>query len=97
MDLHIDGPTVPRGRRHLGNRFRGGIGPRRDPAPGRSGEEHPVDEALERVMVEDAGLDIALRRPGQPEEVGARIAFLLSPVAGYITGALVNIDGGTNF
>jgi len=30
-------------------------------------------------------------------EVGALIAFLVSPVAGYLTGALVNIDGGTNF
>ena len=57
----------------------------------------PYDEALERVMVEEWGLDIALERPGKPEEVGALIAFLLSPVAGYMTGALLNIDGGTNF
>lgn len=57
----------------------------------------PYEEALERVMVEEWGLDIALERPGQPEEVGALIAFLLSPVAGYLTGALINIDGGTNF
>jgi 3-oxoacyl-[acyl-carrier protein] reductase len=57
----------------------------------------PYDEALERVMAEEWGLDIALGRPGKPEEVGALIAFLLSPVAGYMTGALLNIDGGTNF
>jgi 3-oxoacyl-[acyl-carrier protein] reductase len=57
----------------------------------------PYDEALERVMVEEWHLDIALRRPGRPAEVGALIAFLLSPIAGYMTGALVNIDGGTNF
>jgi 3-oxoacyl-[acyl-carrier protein] reductase len=58
---------------------------------------YAYEEALERVMVEDWGLHIALRRPGKPEEVGALIAFLLSPVAGYLTGALVNIDGGTDF
>jgi 3-oxoacyl-[acyl-carrier protein] reductase len=58
---------------------------------------YPYEEALERVMVEEWGLDIALRRPGKPAEVGALIAFLLSPVAAYMTGTLLNIDGGTNF
>jgi NAD(P)-dependent dehydrogenase (short-subunit alcohol dehydrogenase family) len=57
----------------------------------------PYEEALERVMVDEWHLDVALQRPGRPEEVGALIAFLLSPVAGYMTGALLNIDGGTNF
>ncbi|HXY94534.1 MAG TPA: SDR family oxidoreductase, partial [Acidimicrobiia bacterium] len=57
----------------------------------------PYDEALERVMVDEWGLHVALGRPGQPHEVGELIAFLLSPRAGYLTGALVNIDGGTDF
>jgi NAD(P)-dependent dehydrogenase (short-subunit alcohol dehydrogenase family) len=57
----------------------------------------PADTALERVMVEDWHLDVALGRPGQPHEVGELIAFLLSPRAGYLTGALINIDGGTTF
>jgi 3-oxoacyl-[acyl-carrier protein] reductase len=42
-------------------------------------------------------LEIALGRPGKPAEVGDLIAFLLSPRAGYMTGSLIDIDGGTNF
>ncbi len=57
----------------------------------------PYDEALERVMVEEWGMHVALARPGQPAEVGDLIAFLLSARAGYLTGALINIDGGTDF
>lgn len=36
----------------------------------------------------------ALGRFGQPEEVSGVIEFLLSPASSYITGQLINIDGG---
>lgn len=36
-----------------------------------------------------------LGRMGTPEEFGRTAAFLLSPAASYITGLMLNIDGGT--
>jgi len=39
---------------------------------------------------------IPLRRFGQPEEVGALTSFLCSPMAGYITGTEIPIDGGVS-
>jgi len=57
----------------------------------------PYDEALERVMTEEWGIEVALGRPGRPEELGDVIAFLLSERASYLTGATVNVDGGTDF
>jgi len=60
-------------------------------------EGWPVETALERALEERWGMKIALGRAGRPEELGDVIAFLLSPRAGYVTGALVNVDGGTDF
>ena len=36
---------------------------------------------------------IALRRIGEPAELGRMAAVLLSPVASYVTGAAISIDG----
>jgi NAD(P)-dependent dehydrogenase (short-subunit alcohol dehydrogenase family) len=36
----------------------------------------------------------AIKRPGEPEEVGAAVAFLLSDKASFITGVGLPIDGG---
>lgn len=38
---------------------------------------------------------IPLRRYGQPEEFGAVAAFLTSPMASYMTGSVVTVDGGS--
>ena len=42
----------------------------------------PPAGVLERVMVEEWHMEVALGRPGRPEEVGELFAFLLSPRAG---------------
>ncbi len=41
-----------------------------------------------------AAESIPLRRYGRPEEFGRVAAFLLSPATGYLTGAMVPVDGG---
>jgi 3-oxoacyl-[acyl-carrier protein] reductase len=38
--------------------------------------------------------DIPLGRIGKPEELAALVTFLASPLAGYITGTTIQVDGG---
>jgi NAD(P)-dependent dehydrogenase (short-subunit alcohol dehydrogenase family) len=38
--------------------------------------------------------DVPLQRAGEAHEVGGAVAFLASAAAGYITGAVIPIDGG---
>lgn len=54
-------------------------------------------EALDRWMREQWGMKVALGRVGRPHELADLFAFLLSKRAAYMTGAIINQDGGTQF
>jgi NAD(P)-dependent dehydrogenase (short-subunit alcohol dehydrogenase family) len=54
-------------------------------------------EDLNRIIAEDFGEPSDLGRAGLPDEIGAVIAFLASRRNSYMTGADVNVDGGSDF
>jgi len=45
-------------------------------------------------VVEEMARDVPLGRLGEPRELGWAVAFLLSPLASYISGASLPVDGG---
>lgn len=59
----------------------------------------PIDTELNPAAGDWATPQIAntaLKRYGHVEEIAAMVAFVASPEAGYITGANLTVDGGTN-
>lgn len=55
-------------------------------------EEVPGGPTKEQMLAERAK-DIPMHRIGRPEELAALVAFLASPLAGYISGTTIQIDG----
>ena len=45
-------------------------------------------------VAKERGASIPLGRLGQPAEIGDTVAFLVSRRASYITGAVLQVDGG---
>jgi acetoacetyl-CoA reductase len=56
--------------------------------------ETPMTKAMPPQAIENAIAQTPQQRLGQPEEVAQLVRFLLDEKAGYITGAVYNINGG---
>jgi NAD(P)-dependent dehydrogenase (short-subunit alcohol dehydrogenase family) len=53
-----------------------------------------LDEGSRQSLLKDFSSMVAVRRPGQPPEIGGLIQLLASDAGSYITGACIPIDGG---
>jgi NAD(P)-dependent dehydrogenase (short-subunit alcohol dehydrogenase family) len=51
-------------------------------------------EDIERGCVRDL-VPNDVGRLGRPEEIAAAVAYLASPLAAYVSGATLRVDGGT--
>src|SRR5688572_28139378 len=72
--------------------------------PGWTQTEHAVDLIAKRAVRNNSTLEEEMRkqkemsslgRLGQPEEFANAAAFLVSPAASYISGVMLNVDGGS--
>ena len=64
--------------------------------PERNVDPDDVYDAM-RAISEDFGHPAYMPRAGRPDEIGPVIAFVGSPRNSYMTGADINVDGGSDF
>lgn len=61
-------------------------------APGliSSAQENAPPDVIERVMA-----NVPIGRFGEPREIGSAVAWLCSDLAGYVTGQVIHVNGGS--
>jgi acetoacetyl-CoA reductase len=64
-------------------------------APGYIGTDMVM--AIKQEVRDSIVATIPMGRLGKPEEIGALCSYLASDLAGYMTGATLNINGGLHF
>jgi 3-oxoacyl-[acyl-carrier protein] reductase len=62
--------------------------------PGRIHSEQILRNYTPELRKWQAENEIPMGRYGEPEDIAALVCFLASPKAGYITGAVIPVDGG---
>ncbi|HEY5637034.1 MAG TPA: SDR family oxidoreductase [Burkholderiales bacterium] len=62
--------------------------------PGRIHSEQILRNYTPEYRKWQAENEIPMARYGEPEDIAALVCFLASPLAGYITGAVIPVDGG---
>jgi 3-oxoacyl-[acyl-carrier protein] reductase len=63
-------------------------------ATGRLATVFGQDGALDDAALAAMAAEIPMRRLGTVEEIAGLVGFLASPLAAYITGAVIQVDGG---
>ncbi|MFT3797485.1 SDR family NAD(P)-dependent oxidoreductase [Microbacterium sp.] len=63
-------------------------------APGYFATDMPAEVLADEAATAALLKKIPMRRVGQPEEIGPVVVFLASDASRYMTGAIVNFDGG---
>ena len=56
--------------------------------------ETAMTDVLPEKIKEGIAATVPLGRMGQPEEIAGVVTFLASDFASYITGQVLNVDGG---
>jgi NAD(P)-dependent dehydrogenase (short-subunit alcohol dehydrogenase family) len=54
----------------------------------------PIDTGMTAGHGYDANA-YPMKRMGQPEEIAGMLTYLCSPAAGFVSGAIMDVNGGT--